>query len=122
LQPTLVTTAPLTESGTPTILLKRKAIYLDTQNAKDNTVDRDNSNSNNSPRGVVFPRNIIRGSRFSVISNMDSLLFNIKSVILAILLEKYSTRPKGTPSIYNKIKIANNIFGTPDTQIANTLL
>jgi hypothetical protein len=101
-------------------LLKRKAIYLDTQNAKDNVVDRDNSSSNNSPRGVALPRNIIRGSRFGLISDIDSPLSSTESVIPAIPLEKRSARPKGTPNIYNKIEIADNIFGTPDTQIANT--
>jgi hypothetical protein len=53
---------------------------------------------------------------------MDSLLSSIESVIPAILLEKRSARPKGTPSIYNKIEITDNVFGTPDTQIANTPL
>jgi hypothetical protein len=114
--------SPLTESGTLTISLKRKAIYPDTQNAKDNKTDRDNSSSNNNPRGVVFPRNIIRGSRFGLISDIDSPLSSIESVIPAIPLEERSARPKGTPSIYNEIEIADNIFSTPDTQIANILL
>jgi hypothetical protein len=100
-------------------LLKRKVIYLDTQNAKDNKADKDSNSSNNSPRGVVFPRNIIQGSRFGLINNIDSLLSSTKSVIPVIFLEKYSARLKGTPNIYNKIEIADNIFGTPDTQIAN---
>jgi hypothetical protein len=117
-----VTIAPPTESGTLIILLKRKAIYPDIQNAKNNTSDRDSSSSNNSPRKIVLPRNIIRGSRFGLISNIDSPLSSIKSVIPAIFLEKRSARLKGTPSIYNKIKIADNIFGIPDTQIANTPL
>jgi hypothetical protein len=95
-------------------LLKRKAIYPDIQNTKDNKADRDSSSSNNSPCGVVFPRNIIRGSRFGLISNIDSPLSSIESVIPVIFLERRSARPKGTPSIYNKIKIIDNIFGTPD--------
>jgi phage-related protein len=107
--------APLAESRTLTILLKRKTIYLDIQNAKNNIIDKDNSNSNNSPRRITLLKNIIQGSRFSLISNIDSLLSSIKSIIPAILLEKHFARPKGTPSIYNKIKFADNIFGTPDT-------
>jgi hypothetical protein len=114
-----VTIAPLTESGTPTVLLKRKAIYPDIQNAKDNATDRDSSSSNNSPRGAVLPRNTIRGSRFGLISDIDFPLFSMESVIPAILLERRSARPKGTPNTYNKIEIADNIFSTPDTQIAN---
>jgi hypothetical protein len=82
-------------------------------------MDKDNNNSNNSSRGVVFPRNIIRGSRFSLISNIDFLLSSTESVIPAISLEKRSARPKGTPSIYNKIEFVDNIFGIPDTQITN---
>jgi hypothetical protein len=50
---------------------------------------------------------------------MDSPLSNIKLVILVIFLEKRSARPKGTPNIYNKIEFIDNIFSTPDTQIAN---
>jgi hypothetical protein len=119
-QPTPVTTAPLTESRTPTVLLKRKAIYPDTQNTKDNAADRDSSSSNNSPCGAALPRNTIRGSRYNLISNMDSPSSSIKSVIPAIFLERRSARPKGTPSIYNKIEFADNIFGIPDTQITNT--
>jgi hypothetical protein len=114
-----VTTAPLTESETLIILLKKKVIYLDIQNAKNNITDRNNSNSNNNSCGVVFPRNIIRGSRFSLISNIDSPLSSIKSVIPVIFLEKRFARPKRTPSIYNKIEFADNIFGIPDTQIIN---
>jgi hypothetical protein len=117
-----VTISPLTENGTLTILLKKKAIYLDTQNAKNNMANKDNSNSNNNSCGIVLPRNIIQGSRFGPISDIDFPLSSIESVILAIFLEKHSARPKKTPSIYNKIKIADNIFGTPDTQIANTPL
>jgi hypothetical protein len=117
-----VTTAFLAESGTLTVLLKRKTIYLDIQNTKDNTADKDSSNSNNSPRGITLFRNIIQGSRFGLISNIDSLLSSTKSVIPVILPEKHSARPKGTPSIYNKIEFADNIFGTPDTQIINIFL
>jgi hypothetical protein len=106
--------APLTESGIPIVSLKRKAIYPDTQNAENNTADRDSSSNNNSPRGIVLLRNIIRGSRFGLISDIDSLLSSTESIIPAISLEKRSTRLKGTPSIYNKIEIADNIFGTPD--------
>jgi hypothetical protein len=101
-------------------LLKKKAIYLNIQNAKNNIIDRDSNNSNNSPRGIVLPRNIIQGSRFGLISDIDSPLSSTKSVIPAILLKKHSARPKKTPSIYNKIEFADNIFGIPDTQIANT--
>jgi hypothetical protein len=100
-------------------LLKRKTIYPDIQNAKDNTADRDSSSSNNGPRGVVLPKNIIRGSRFGLISNIDSLLSSIESVIPVIFLEKRSARPKRTPSIYNKIEFADNIFGIPNIQIIN---
>jgi hypothetical protein len=117
-----VTIAPLIESGTLTVLLKRKAIYPDTQNAKNNTADKDNSNSNNNPRRIILPRNIIQGSRFGLISNINSPLSSTKSVIPVIFLDKRSARSKGTPSIYNKIKIADNIFGIPDTQIANIFL
>jgi hypothetical protein len=117
-----VTITPLAKSGTPTISLKKKTTYLDTQNAKNNIAGRNNSNNNNSPCGIVFPKNIIRGSRFGLISNIDSLLSSIKSVIPAIFLEKYSMRPKGTPSIYNKIEFVGNIFNTLDTQIINIFL
>jgi hypothetical protein len=85
-------------------------------------MDRDSSNSNNNPCRIVLPRNIIQGSRFSLISNIDSLLSSIESMILAIFLEKRSARPKKTPSIYNKIEFADNIFGIPDTQIVNIFL
>jgi hypothetical protein len=85
-------------------------------------MDRDSSNSNNSPRGVVLPRNIIRGSRFGLISDMDSLLSSIELIILAIFLEKRSARLKKILSIYNKIEFVDNIFGIPDTQIANIFL
>ena len=114
-----MTITPLAKSGTPTISLKKKTTYLDTQNAKNNTEDRDNNNNNNNPRGIILPRNIIQGSRFSLISNIDSLLSSIESIISAIFPEKRSARPKGTPSIYNKIEFVDNIFGTPDTQIIN---
>jgi hypothetical protein len=114
-----VTIALLAESGIPTISLKKNTIYLDIQNAKDNITDRDSSNSNNNPRGVVLLRNIIRGSRFGLISNIDSPLSNIKSVIPVIFPEKHSARPKKTFSIYNKIEFADNIFSIPDTQITN---
>jgi hypothetical protein len=117
-----VTTAPLTESGIPTISLKRKTIYPDTQNAKDNITDKDSSNNNNSPCRIILPRNIIRGLRFGLINNINSLLSSMESVIPVISLEKCSARPKGTPSIYNKIEFADNIFGIPDTQITNTPL
>jgi hypothetical protein len=110
-----VTTAPLAENGTLIVSLKKNTIYLDTQNTKNNTADRDNSSSNNSPYGIVLPRNIIQGSRFGLISNIDSLLSNTESVIPAIFLKKCSARLKGTPSIYNKIEFADNIFGIPDT-------
>jgi hypothetical protein len=110
-----VTTAAPTESRTLTISLKRKAIYPDIQNTKDNTTDRDNSSNNNSPRGVILLRNIIQESRFSLINNMDSPLSSIESVIPVIFLEKRSARPKNIPSIYNKIEFADNIFGIPDT-------
>jgi hypothetical protein len=103
-------------------LLKKKAIYPDTQNAKDKKADRDSSSSNNSPRGAALPRNIIWGSRFGLISNIDSPLSSTESVIPATSLEKRSARPKGTPSIYNEIEIADNIFGIPDTQITNNPL
>jgi hypothetical protein len=43
----------------------------------------------------------------------------MESVILAIFLEKHSARPKGTPSIYNKIEFVDNIFSILDIQIAN---
>jgi hypothetical protein len=114
-----VTTAPPTKSGTLIVLLKRKAIYPDTQNTKNNTADRDSSSNNNTPCRIALPRNIIRGSRFGLISNIDSLSSSTESVIPAIFLEKHSARLKGTPSIYNKIEFADNIFGTPDTQITN---
>jgi hypothetical protein len=114
-----VTIAPLAENRTPTILLKRKTIYPDTQNTKDNTTDKDSSSSNNSPREVTLPKNIIQGSRFGLISDIDSFLSSMESVILVIFLEKYSARFKRTPSIYNKIEFADNIFGIPDIQIAN---
>jgi hypothetical protein len=114
-----VITALLAESGTLIVLLKEKIIYPDTQNAKNNTADRNNSNSNNNPCEITLPRNIIRGSRFGLISNIDFPLSSIKSVILDILPEKYSIRLKGTLSIYNKIEFIDNIFGTPDTQIIN---
>jgi hypothetical protein len=117
-----VTIAPLTESGTLIISLKKKAIYPDIQNAKNNTADKDNSSSNNSSRGAILPRNIIRGSRFGLISDIDSPLSSIKLVIPAILLEKCSARSKKTPSIYNKVEFVDNIFDIPDTQIANTFL
>jgi hypothetical protein len=105
-------------------LLKKKAIYLDIQNTKNNITDRDNSNSNsnNSPRETILLRNIIQGSRFSLISNIDSLLSSIESIILVIFLEKRSAKPKRTPSIYNIIKFVDNIFSIPDIQIINTLL
>jgi hypothetical protein len=103
-------------------LLKKKAIYLDIQNTKDNIADRDSSSSNNSPRGTILPRNIIQGSRFGLINNINSFLSSIESVIPVIFLEKCSTRLKGTSSIYNKIKFADNIFGIPDIQIANIFL
>jgi hypothetical protein len=106
--------APPTESGTLIVLLKKKAIYLDIQNAKDNTTDRDNNSNNNSPCGIVLPRNIIRGSRFSLISNINSPLSSTESIIPVIFLEKCSARPKGTSSIYNKIEFIDNIFGTPE--------
>jgi hypothetical protein len=117
-----VTTAPLTENRTLIVLLKRKAIYPDTQNAKNNITDRDSSNSNNNPYRIVLPKNIIRGSRFGLISNIDSPLSSIKSIILAIFLERYSARPKKTLSIYNKIEFADNIFDIPDIQITNISL
>jgi hypothetical protein len=115
-----VITAPLAKNRTLIILLEKKFIYLDTQNAKNNTTDKDNSNSNNSSCGIVLPRNIIQGSRFGLISDIDSPLSSIESVILAIFLERRSARPKRTPSIYNKIEFVDNIFGIPNTQIANT--
>jgi hypothetical protein len=96
-------------------LLKKKTIYLDTQNTKNNTADRDSSSSNNSSRGIVLPRNIIQGSRFGLINNIDSFLSSTESVIPVIFLEKHSARPKRTPSIYNKIEFVDNIFSTPDT-------
>jgi hypothetical protein len=100
-------------------LLKRKTIYPDIQNAKNNIVDKDNNNSNNSPRGIAFFRNIIRGSRFGLISNIDSFLSSMESVILVILPEKRSARPKRTFSVYNKIEFVDNIFDIPDIQIIN---
>jgi hypothetical protein len=117
-----VTIIPLAESGILTVLLKKKIIYPDIQNAKDNIIDRDNNSSNNNPRGVILPRNIIQGSRFGLISNINSLLSSIKLLILVISLKKRSARLKGTPSIYNKIEFADNIFGISDTQIANIFL
>jgi hypothetical protein len=98
-------------------LLKRKVIYLNTQNTKNNIADRDSSNINNSPYRIVLLRNIIRGSRFGLISNINSPLSSIKLVIPAIFLEKRSARLKGTPSIYNKIEFVDNIFNIPDIQI-----
>jgi hypothetical protein len=112
--------APLTESRILIISLKRKTIYPDTQNAKDNITDKNNNNNNSC--GIVFLRNIIRGSRFGLINNINSLLSSIESVILAISLEKRSTRPKKTPNIYNKIEFVDNIFGIPDIQITNIFL
>jgi hypothetical protein len=82
--------------------------------------DKNSSSSNNSPRRIALFRNIIRGSIFGLISDIDSLLSSIKSIIPVIFLEKYSTRPKKTLSIYNKIEFVDNIFGIPDTQIINT--
>jgi hypothetical protein len=117
-----VTITLLAESGILIILLKKKIIYLDIQNTKDNIADKDNSSSNSNPCGIILLRNIIQGSRFSLISNIDSLLSSIESIISAIFPEKRSARPKGTPSIYNKIEFVDNIFGTPDTQITNILL
>jgi hypothetical protein len=113
---------PLTKNRTLTVSLKKKAIYLDIQNTKNNVIEKDSSNNNNSPCGIIFPRNIIQGSRFSLISNINSPLSSIKLVIPVIFLEKRSARPKRTPSIYNKIEFVDNIFGIPDTQIINTPL
>jgi hypothetical protein len=45
---------------------------------------------------------------------MNSLLYSMESVIPDIFLEKYSARPKRTPSIYNEIELVDNIFSTPD--------
>jgi hypothetical protein len=110
-----VTVALLAESRILIVLLKKKIIYLDIQNTKNNTADKDNNNSNNSSCRIVFSRNIIQGSRFGLINNINSPLSNTESIILVISLERRFARPKKTPSIYNEIEFVDNIFSISDT-------